>query len=291
MSPLDTLGNIVASCVSSVSSTSAACASLFSHASTTLGTPDTVFAALLNIAAFPASQVANLYGDAPQSSPFQPALTAQPNDFSLGITFSPTAITAIQPSAVAIDGASNIWMANCQSCQTPSAPDSLLEFSSTGAFLHTFNGIAVDNSGELWATAVNAGAVIQATPNGNLINGSPFFIGGTTGVAVDNIGNIWFGGTAGNNIVQFDTNGDFLQNFTPAGLNQPLGIAINGSNEIWTVNNGSNSVSKIEFFNGSNGSGSPYTSLGLPSGFGDRHRRCESGCDSQLWRELRGHTA
>jgi hypothetical protein len=334
---LNTLGNIVAACVSSSSSTSAACSSLFSHASTTSGTPGTAFAALLNIAAFPASQVANLYSDALQSSPFQPALTTQPNDFSLGITFSPTAITAIQPSAVAIDGAGNIWMASCQSCQTPTAPDSLLEFSSTGTFLHsytgsaspgtqvlhgvrgiaidatssniytvnqgiagaatpgpgddqiikmdtatgtvqagfpidfdqatygvdTFNGIVVDNSGEVWATALNAGAVIEATPGGNLINGSPFFVGGTTGVAVDNIGNIWFAGTGGNNILQFDTNGDFLQNFTPPGLNQPLGIAINGSNEIWTINNGSNSLSKIEFFNGSNGGGSPYTNLGL----------------------------
>jgi hypothetical protein len=334
---LNTLGNIVAGCVNSLSSTSAACSTLFSHASTTSGTPSTVFAALLNIAAFPASQTVNLYSDALQASPFQPALTTQPNDFSLGITFSPTAITAIQPSAVVIDAAGNIWMANCQSCQSPTAPDSLLEFSSTGAFLHsytgsavpgtrvlhgikgiaidatgtniytvnqgiaggptpgigddqmikmdiatgtvqagfpinfdqgtygvdTFNGIAVDNSGQLWATATNTGAIIEATPGGNLINGSPFFIGGTTGVATDNIGNIWFAGTGGNNIIQFDTNGDFLQNFTPPGLNQPLGMAINGSNEIWTINNGNNSVSKIEFFNGSNGSGSPYENLGL----------------------------
>jgi hypothetical protein len=334
---LNTLGNIVASCVNSVSSTSAACTSLFSHASTTSGTPGTVFGALLNIAAFPASQVANLYSDALLTSPFQPALTTQPNDFSLGITFSPTAITAIQPGAVVIDAAGNIWMANCQSCLIPTAPDSLLEFSSTGTFLHsytgsavpgtqvlhgikgiaidasgtniytvnqgiagavtpgpgddqiikmdtatgtvqagfpldfnqgtygvdTFNGIAVDNSGELWATALNTGAVIEANPGGNLINGSPFFVGGTTGVAADNIGNLWFAGTGGNNILEFDTNGDFLQNFTPPGLNQPLGIAINGSNEIWTIDQGSNALSKIEFFNGSNGSGSPYASLGL----------------------------
>jgi hypothetical protein len=334
---LNTLGNIVASCVNSVSSTSAACTSLFSHATTTSGTPGTAFGALLNIAAFPASQVSNLYSDSLMASPFQPALSTQPNDFSLGITFSPTAITAIQPSAVVIDAAGDIWMANCQSCQTPTAPDSLLEFSSTGVLLHsytgsavpgtrvlhgikgiaidasgtniytvnqgiagaptpgvgddqiikmdtatgtvqggfpldfsqgtygvdTFNGIALDNAGELWATALNTGAVIEATPGGNPINGSPFFVGGTTGVATDNIGNIWFAGTGGNNVLEFDTNGDFLQNFTPAGLNQPLGMAINGSNEIWTIDQGSNAVSKIEFFNGSNGGESPYASLGL----------------------------
>jgi hypothetical protein len=334
---LNTVGNIAASCVSSVSSTSAACSSLFSHTSNTSGTPSTAFGALLNIAAFPASQVANLYSDSLQASSFQPALTTQPNDFSLGITFSPTSITAIQPSTVVIDTAGNIWMANCQSCQNPTAPDSLLEFSSTGTFLHSytgsgnpsiqvlhgikgiafdatgtniytvnqgiagaatpgpgddqivkmdtatgtlqagfpldfsqgtygvdnFNGITLDNSGEIWATTVNAGAVIEATPGGNLINGSPFFVGGTTGVAADNIGNIWFAGTEGNNILEFDTNGDFLENFTPPGLNQPLGIAIDGSNEIWTIDQGSESVSKIEFFNGSNAGGSPYRSLGL----------------------------
>ncbi len=127
----------------------------------------------------------------------------------------------------------------------------------------TFNGITVDNSGEIWATAIIAGAVIEIDPNGNLINGSPFFVGGTTGVATDNIGNIWFAGTGGNNLLQFDTNGDFLNNFTPAGLSQPLGIAINGSNEIWTINQGGNSVSKIEFFNGSNGGESPFTNIGL----------------------------
>jgi hypothetical protein len=335
---LNALGNIVSTCVNSISSTSAACSSLFSHVSSTLsGTPTTVFGALLNIASFPGSQVANLYSDSLQTAPFQPALITQPNDFSLGITFSPTAITAVQPSAVVIDRAGNIWMANCQSCLNPSAPDSLLEFSPNGVFLHsftgsavpsirvlhgikgialdangtniytinqgipggptpgvgddqmikmdtatgtvqagfpidfsqgtygvdTFNGIAVDNSGELWATATNTGAVIQATPGGNLINGSPFFIGGTLGVATDNIGNIWFAGIGGNNILEFDTNGDFLQNFTPAGLNQPVNIAVNASNELWTINQASQSLSKIEFFNGANGSGSPYSNVGI----------------------------
>ena len=334
---LNTIGNIVASCVNSVSNTSAACSSLFSHTSTTSGTPGTSFSALLSIAAFPGSQIANLYIDSLQAPPFQPALTTQPNDLSLGISFSPTAITAVQPSAVVIDGAGNIWMANCQSCFNPTAPDSLLEFNPNGVFLHsytgsatpgtqvlhgikgiaidangtniytinqgipggpaggigddqmvkmdtatgtvqagfpidfdqatygvdTFNGIAVDNSGELWATATNTGAIIEATPGGNLINGSPFFIGGTLGVATDNIGNIWFAGIGGNNIVQFDTNGDFLQNFTPAGLNQPYGMAINGSNELLTINQASQSLSKIEFFNGNNGPASPYSNVGI----------------------------
>jgi hypothetical protein len=335
---LNALGNIISTCVNSISSTSAACNSLFSHVSSTLsGTPTTVFGALLNIASFPGSQVPNLFSDSLLTAPFQPALTTQPNDFSLGITFSPTAITAVQPSAVVIDGAGNIWMANCQSCLNPTAPDTLLVYSPNGVFLHsysgsatpgvqvlhgikgiafdangtnvyvlnqgipggpaggvgddqlikldtatatvqagfpvdydqatygvdTFNGITIDNSGRIWTTATNTGAIVEQDSNGNLINGSPFFIGGTFGVAADNIGNIFFAGIGGNNIIQFDTNGNFLQNFTPAGLNQPVNMAVNASNELLTINQASQSLSKIEFFNGANGSGSPYSNVGI----------------------------
>jgi hypothetical protein len=335
---VNTLANIISYCVNSAPATNSPCDQLFAYTTvTTAPAPQNTLSALLNIAAFPAAQVANLYPLAASFAPFQPGVAPQPNDFALGITYTATSVAAVQPGTVVIDSAGNIWTSNCQSCLTPTAPDSLLEFSPTGTLLNsyigsstpttqvlhgikgiaidasganiytvnqgiaggptpgtgddqivkmdtaagtvqsgfpldfdqatygvdTFNGIAVDNSGELWATALNTGAVIEATPGGNLINGSPFFVGGTLGVATDNIGNIWFAGTGGNNIIEFDTNGDFLQNFTPSGLNQPLGIAINDANEIWTIDNGSAALSKIEFYNGNNGSGSPYTNLGL----------------------------
>jgi hypothetical protein len=126
-----------------------------------------------------------------------------------------------------------------------------------------FNGIAIDTSGEIWATATTAGAVVELNSNGNVINGFPDFIGGATGIGVDNVGNIWFAGTDGQFLAQFATNGDFLSDYTPPGLNQPINIAINDANEIWTINTGDGSLSKIEFFNGANAGGSPYTTLGL----------------------------
>ena len=332
---MNTLANVISSCVNSASAGSTPCSQLFTYSTVTNGAaPQNTLSALLNIAAFPAAQTANLYGLTTASAPFQPALTNQPNDFALGVAYSaPT--TAVKPGAVVIDAAGNIWMANCQSCVTATLPDSLLEFSPSGTLLHSYTGsavpttqvlhhiqgiaidatganiytinqgvagrptpgagddqlikmnistgavatgfpvdfdqatygvdtffeVALDNSGEVWATALNTGAVVQTTPNGQMINGSPFFIGGTTGVATDNIGNIWFAGTGGNNIVQFDTNGDFLQNYTPAGLNQPVNMAINNANELLTIDLGSEALSKIEFFNGSNASGSPTRTL------------------------------
>ena len=335
---VNTLANIVAYCVNSAPGSNSPCDQFFSYTTVTSApTPQDTLTAVTNIADFPAAQVAHLYSLASAVGPFNPGLSAQPNDFALGITYTATGYTPVQPGAVVIDAAGNIWTSDCQSCLNPATPDALLEFGPTGALLNhftgsstpgtqvlhgiqgiaidasgtniytvnqgikggatpgigddqiikmnlttgtvqsgypldydqgtygvdTFQGIAIDNSGEIWTTACDTGAIVQMAPGGTLINGSPFFVGCTTGVAVDNIGNVWFAGTGGNNIIQFDTNGDFLNNFTPAGLNQPLGMAINGANELWTIDNGSNSLSKIEFFNGNNASGSPFTNLGL----------------------------
>jgi hypothetical protein len=334
---INTLANIISACVNQATASTTPCTQLFSYATPTSSiVPTDTLGALINIAAFPAAQTANLYGLSTAVAPFQPSLSTQPNDFALGITYT-ASVPVTNPTNVVIDASGNIWMANCQSCTNPTLPDSLVEYGPDGSYLQsytgsstpgtqvlhgikgiaidassnsiytinqgitggaspgigddqlvkmslstgavqagfpvdfdqatygvdTFVGIALDNSGELWATSLNAGAVVEITPNGNLINGSPFFVGGTSGVATDNTGNIWFAGTGGSNIIEFDTNGDFINNYAPFGLNQPVGMAINGSNELWTVNGGNSSLSKVESFNGANGSGSPYTALSL----------------------------
>ena len=275
---LNTLGNIAASCVNSLSSTSAACSSLFSHASTTSGTPGTVFGALLNIAAFPASQVANLYSDALQASPFQPALTIQPNDFSLGITFLPTAITAIQPSAVVIDAAGNIWMANCQSCQTPTAPDSLLEFSSTGTFLHSYTGSAVPGTQVLHgikgiaidATSTNIYTINQGIPGaatpgpgddqiikmdtatGTVQPGFPIdFNQGTygvdtfNGIAVDNSGELWATAVNTGAIIEATPGGNLI-NGSPFFIGGTTGVAVDNIGNIWFAGTGGNNIIQFD---------------------------------------------
>jgi len=325
---VNTLANIISACVNSSSGTSSPCTQLFTYATVTnSAAPQNTLSALINVAAFPGAETANLYSLVPGIAPFQPGLSAQPNDFALGITYTPTP-SVILPGPVVIDNAGNIWTTNCQSCATPTATDSLVEYFSDGTFLHsysnagihntqslaidaagtyiystnqavsgsthtedqitkmlissgalqsgfpvslspgtygtnTLSGISLDNSGEIWTSQTNTGSITETDTNGNMINGSPFFVGGIDGIGTDNIGNIWFAGIGGNNLLQFDTNGDFLNNFTPSGLNQPSGIAINGSNEIWTINNGNSSLSKIEFFSGSNGGGSPFTNIGL----------------------------
>ena len=330
---LNTLANIIAPCANSGSGNSASCSSLFSHSSTTAGTPTDTLGALLNIAAFPAAQAASLYTDALATAPFQPALTAQPNDYSLGITFSP-AISVIRPGSVVIDASGNLWMANCQSCVTPTATDSLVVYGPDGTFLHSYSnvgihktqGLAIDSTGtniystnqavgsfandEVTKMTISTGALVTHVTNasfgtdgvqavsldnagnvwvsaadtlhgtfGNVVefdstlteltgNGSPFAQGSTgiavpSGIGTDNIGNIWVAGTGSNALGEFSPTAGLQTVYFPSGLAQPLAIAINGSNEIWSVDNQTNSLSKIEFFNGANGGGSPYSNLGL----------------------------
>lgn len=333
---LNTLANVIAPCANSIGSSSSACTQLFSLTTTGSSTPTNVLGAALNLAAFPGLQMATLYSIATATAPFQPTLTAQPNDFALGITYhAPT--TTVQPSAVAIDASGNLWVANCQSCLNPAAVDSLVVYGPNGAYLHTYTGsntpgakvlhhvvgiafdaagsnlytvnqgisggtvpgtgddqvikistttglvqsgfpvdfdqatyglntfqyIAIDNSGEVWATASNTGAVVEMTPTGFLINGSPFFIGPNIGVGTDNLGNIWLAGGNGENLLQWDTFGDFLANYTPSSLNNPVSIALNQSNQILTVNTGNKSVTMFDPNVGPGGTDTAYTSIGV----------------------------
>jgi hypothetical protein len=220
---LNTLANIIAPCINSGSNTSAACSSLFSHTSNTAGTPLDTIGALLNIAQFPAAQSANLYSDALATAPFQPALTTQPNDFSLAIAYSaPGGTSVVAPGAVVIDGSGNLWMASNRSNLVADAPDALVEFSPTGAFIaaytgsanpatqvfHQIQGLAIDATSHYiyttnLATDTKQDEVIQfniqtgtvgwttTNPTTGGTPGGDFGTQSIAGVALDNNGNVW----------------------------------------------------------------------------------------------------
>jgi len=220
---LNTLANIIAPCANSVSSTSAACSSLFSHTTTSSGSPANTFAALLNIATFPTAQVANLYSDALATAPFQPSLTTQPNDYSLAIAHSaPVSTSVVAPGVVVIDGSGNLWLASNRSNLVADAPDALVEFSPTGAFIaaytgsaspatqvfHQIQGLAIDATSHYiyttnLATDTKSDEVIQfnlqtqsvgwtaTNPTTGATPGGDFGTQSIAGVALDNNGNVW----------------------------------------------------------------------------------------------------
>ena len=138
---LDTLGNIIASCVDSPNtstSTSTTCSSLFNQATSSGGpssmtgsgtVPSDTFTAAVNIAHYPAGNPAGnsskwihaLYLlQSAETTPFSPYLTSQPTDFTVGIKFPVSGA----PESVAVDASGNYWYSSQLSAaaQGPNVP-------------------------------------------------------------------------------------------------------------------------------------------------------------------------
>jgi hypothetical protein len=300
---IDTLADILAGCVGATNASS--CSSLFEIATadgTTTGTlPTDTATAAINIAHHPGVNVAALYALAGASAAFTPALTAQPNDFTVALSFTlsdgsatgangghPIAIDAEGsiwlttgsqasvlkfsnsgallspavgytggglsfPRSIAIDALGNAWIANNLNSTQPTG--SVVELSNTGIAISPSTGfglgnalpgdtIAIDGSGNAWvaygtgvAGLSSSGAIISANAN------PPGASLGVGGIAIDIAGNIWgavpYGATLFNEfspsglIVTPPTAGQFSCGALFEGEQQPEGVAIDASGDIW----------------------------------------------------------
>ncbi len=183
---VNTLGNVLQSCVdsgpSTVSTPSSPCKTLLGYSPTSAaGTaPTNTLQVALNIAANPTSNVTTLYGLQSANSPFTPMMSAAPTAFSLAIFYPAAAIgdTAFTaPADVALDAQDNIYVAYSQGSN-----GAVAELSAAGT--PVFSGakpavatnftnpgtLAIDPSGYVWvaddspsATASNAGNVFGFT--------------------------------------------------------------------------------------------------------------------------------
>ena len=103
---LNTLGNIIASCVNStggVAGDGSACGNLFALATPTGGVApaDTVMA-LLDLMENPSLNTSGLYGLAPSAAPFQPTLSSAPADFAVQLATGST--LSITPASLSFPG-------------------------------------------------------------------------------------------------------------------------------------------------------------------------------------------
>ena len=113
---LNTLGDILASCINSSGSVTGppnttACYTLFSNAefSGSSGTaPTDTASAAINMAHNPGSNIAALFGLPTAQAPFSPQLSTAPNDFTVGISYTGGGVD--DPSAIAVDLAGNVWV-------------------------------------------------------------------------------------------------------------------------------------------------------------------------------------
>ncbi|MGA1981005.1 MAG: chitobiase/beta-hexosaminidase C-terminal domain-containing protein [Acidobacteriaceae bacterium] len=265
---INTLANILASCVQSAGPSSAACTTLFSNAmsggSTGTQPTDTATAAI-NIAHNPGTNVATLYGLASGTTPYLGWLGVQPHDWTMALTL--TGGGSALSVNLAIDASGNAWVGNQGYTNVPN----VTKFSSSGALLSPANGgyygnaifnpsgISIDDSGNAW---IASGDVTELTNSGSPLSGSypygtfggfvsdNFYNCGTGAVANDAAGNAWVTvvGLDCTSVTKFSSTGSVLSGvfgFVTPDLYQPDAIAIDGSGNAWIANSDHFNITKM----------------------------------------------
>jgi hypothetical protein len=245
---INTLADILAECVEA-SASSNTLLSVTTADGTVTGTKaaDTATAAI-NIAHHPGANVAALY-ELAGSPMFTPKLTAQPNDFTVGLNFSGAGYQAL-PSAIAIDSSGNAWIANFGDNSVTELSSAGVNLSGTNGFtgggLNGPEGIAIDSSDNAWVTNGTGNSVTKLSSSGVPISPSSGYTGGALNgpraIAVDGAGNAWianFGNYLGNNVTELSSSGAVLSGpggYTGGGLEGPVSIAIGASGTVWVTN-------------------------------------------------------
>jgi hypothetical protein len=220
-STIDTIANILAFCIDSPDPISIQCSALFNVIAPNgnpTGVPMDTATAAIYIAQNPGANISTLFSfsDAADQYPYSPALTAQPNDFTVGINFT---IDERGADAIAIDGLGNVWIAD------------------------THNNNAPDGRGN---------SVTALSSTGAPLPGSPFTGGGISepfGVAIDSNGNTWVtnevSSTGSNSLTEIASGSTTPQEFQLSCLTAPWAIAIDSTGDLWVTNYGSGTTAII----------------------------------------------
>jgi hypothetical protein len=231
---LNTIADILEACINSKGGTAndgtTPCGSLFGLAPSGSGVyPTDVITAAMNIAQNPAHNVTPLFQLASPTGAFQSELGSAPAAWTVAINYTEGGLKA--PTAIATDQSGNVWVTN-------SGTPSVSQFANSGAPNASFGA------------------------NGLTLAGTP------GGIAIDLTGNAWITIPANDSVVEVNSSGGLGTTIsgTPAGLNDPTSIAIDGGGNIWVVNSGSgaNSVSGFST-SGSPLANSPFTGGGISS--------------------------
>jgi len=241
---LNTLANILAACVNTNGSTSTQCHTLL----TATGASETIGAGLA-IAKNPGSSAFTaLYSLGSATPPFVPALTAQPNDFTLAVNY--TGAELLSPYGLAIDASGNAWVTNESGfsiTKLPSLSTSFATITYSNGGIIAPRGISIDKSGNIWVANTGGNNVVELNSAGSPYGSSPYTVGGISvpvAVANDSIGNAWVANFAGSSITKLGAGGT-SSGVNPIGvgsLNLPTALSIDSSGNVLVANEGSGSL-------------------------------------------------
>ncbi|MES2390697.1 MAG: NHL repeat-containing protein [Acidobacteriota bacterium] len=255
-----TIADILAACINGASGNSS-CSTLFQYTagSGATGTPATDTAsAAINLAHNPyptAAGMTALYGLSTGTPAFAAGLSTQPNDFTLGITFTGGGFTNGSASALAIDASGNVWSTSgSRLCKFGSNGVAISNSSGyTGGGLYTVKNIAVDTSGNVWAPNLYQNSLSEFSNTGAAISGSSGYSGAAggisqpLGVAIDATGNVWIANQSGT-LSKYSNSGTAISGssgYTDGGNDAFYGVAIDIVGNVWAANYNNGSVSKF----------------------------------------------
>jgi hypothetical protein len=272
---INTLANVLASCVASVGASSTPCSALFTNAvsggSTGVGPTDSATAAI-NIAHNPGSNIGALYA-IPSSQPFSPSLMAPPNDFTIAVNFTGGGLAF--PYGIAIDGSGDVWAANQEGYL------GITELSPSGAAISPSTGyrgggldiplqIAIDLSGNAWVTSALGNRVSEFSNSGIALSPSTGYSGGGLDglnfIAVDGTGDVWVTSDGNYSVGKLSSMGTVLSapaGYTGAGIIEPNCLAIDPLGNVWVCNGQYNSMAELSNSGGAVSPPSGYAGGGL----------------------------
>jgi streptogramin lyase len=256
---INTLGNILATCINATGPTNGGCPLLFAAAKSagSNGTTATDTAtAAINIAHYPAANPSILYTlQAGVATPFLPDITSTngPADFTLQLNYTGGGIA--KPEGIAVDAAGSVWVANygynyvskilASGAFAPNSPF-------TGGGLGSAAAVAIDANGNAWIGNINNSTLSEFTNSGTAMSPVTGYFGGgiaaPDAIAFDANGYVWVGNS---------TRGACVSEFTAAGIAVPytgaarngcsatFGVAIDASGDIWAVNNDGSAITEL----------------------------------------------
>ncbi len=254
---MNTLANILASCVQTETGSSQ-CSSLLTDATPPGGqTPLNTLAATADIVRNPANNAATLFALQPAGPPFTPNLTAAPDSFILALNFAPAAADLDGPGIVAIDSGGNVWSTNglgagVSELTAASAYSTGFNFAPAAAGITNSSGIAIDSAGNVWV-GVQPDTIGELTASSGYTQGQSFapaeaYLLTPQEMAFDDAQNLWIA-NAGSAVSEltaasgYQTGISFDPNETT--FDAPVGLVIDSSDNIWVTNVDNNTVAEL----------------------------------------------
>ncbi len=267
---INTLANIIHTCTSSASSSTAACASLLSASTGPALQNQDMLDATLRIVKNPGANVTALFTQSTsQAAAFTPALTTAPADWTLYVTFTGGGMN--YPAGIGVDANGNLWVGSYffGSSTDPSAGSAaelspigkqLFPSGISGSGLSNIYGLAVDASNNAWLTneaspgSVNGGlgSITVLSPSGQSLSGTTGYTAGgifyPIAVAIDTDSSAWILDYGNSHLTHLSSSGAPLSGTSGYTSNYfvfPAALAVDGSHNVWVSNQEDVTVTKV----------------------------------------------